>query len=65
MMNITDDEIISLQQTKNAEEWDAACDAIKAVRNNSYPPDWWKNVMMSGIAAKARANWDCDCGINH
>ena len=64
-MDITQQELDTLSSTKSAEEWDATCDAIKKVRGGSYPPDWWNRVMMSGLASKAKDNWDCDCGHEH
>jgi len=56
-MNITNNEIQKLENTKNEVEWNSVCDEIKRARGNKYPPDWWMKVMMSGLAEKARASW--------
>lgn len=55
--NITPEELESLRSTKNETEWNQACDAIKKARNGAYPPDWWAEVMQSGLAAEVAHNW--------
>lgn len=63
--DITEAELTKLEKTKSAEEWNATCDEIKKARGGNYPPNWWAKVMMSGVAAKAKSNWSCDCGHDH
>ena len=48
-MNITEEEIASLEACKSDTEWNAACAAIKAARDGAFPPDWWPKVVKSGI----------------
>ncbi len=49
-MNLTNEEIIRLEATKNEQEWNDVCDEIKTARNDQYPPDWWPRIMLSGLA---------------
>jgi hypothetical protein len=56
-MNLTNEELKALKESKNSDEWNAACDAVKKARNNSYPPDWFVKVLLSGVAAQAEARW--------
>lgn len=64
-MDITQDELKKLKSSKTMEEWDATCDAIKAARGGQYPPDWFRKVMMSGLAASVQESWNCSCGHDH
>lgn len=53
---ITQEELDRLRSSKNEEEWNAACDAIKKA-HGGYPHDWWAKVMQSGLAAQVADNW--------
>lgn len=57
-MNITDDELQALRETKNDSDWSQVCEEIKAARNGGYPPDWWPKVMASGLMDEIRQGWD-------
>jgi hypothetical protein len=54
---LTDAELKALKESKNEQEWNDACDAVKKARNGSYPSDWFAKVLLSGVAAEAQANW--------
>lgn len=54
---ITQEELDRLRSSKNENDWNAACDAIKKARNGRYPFDWWPKVMMSGLADEVANNW--------
>lgn len=56
-MNITEQELEKLKSTKSETEWNAACDEIKRARGGQYPPDWWTEVVMSGLMSAARLLW--------
>lgn len=56
-MNITEAELKTLRDSTNEQQWNDACDAIKRVRNNKYPPDWFQKVMMSGLATTIQTSW--------
>jgi hypothetical protein len=60
-MDITQEELTKLANTKSMQEWDNTCDEVKKARGGVYPPDWFPKVMMSGLAKRAQANWKCDC----
>lgn len=57
-MNITDDEIKRLEETKSEAEWNAACDDIKRARGGQYPPDWWPKVSQSGLVRRVATSWN-------
>ncbi len=56
-MNLTEAEFLDLTSTKNEEEWNAACDRVKAARDGAYPPDWWPRMMLSGVMHRHFATW--------
>lgn len=45
-----------MSSSKSEEEWNANCDKVKAAFKG-YPDWWYKEIMMSGVAAKTRANY--------
>jgi hypothetical protein len=53
---ITEEGLNRLRNSKDAQEWDATCDAIKKA-HGGYPSDWWPKVMQSGLAAQVPENW--------
>lgn len=56
-MLLTDAEMTRLKDTKTAQEWDAACDAVKNARGGAYPEDWFAKILMSGVMARVQSNW--------
>lgn len=56
-MEITEQELEELRAAKNDQQWNEAIDKIKANRDGSYPPDWYRKVIMGGI------NPNIDLGI--
>jgi hypothetical protein len=54
---LTQTELWLLEDSTTEQEWDAACDAIKAARRypgttvGRYPPDWYEKVIASGLRA--------------
>jgi len=56
-MNITDEEIKALENTKSEDEWNAECDKIKRARDGQYPPDWWAGVSQSGLMHRVHLSW--------
>lgn len=57
MNDLTDDEIATLEASRNEREWNAACDAVKRARGGRYPDDWLGRVMLSGLAARVSRGW--------
>lgn len=57
-MNLTQDEIVALKNTKSVEEWNKICDQIKAKRNGQYPPDWFNTIVQGGIMKEQTKAWD-------
>ena len=57
-MNITTEEIKKLKSTKSEKEWNDMCDEIKRARNGEYPPDWWQQIMLSGLMTQISSSWD-------
>ena len=58
-MNITKEQLKSLEDCQSASDWRAACDAIKDASQSkvAYPDDWWEKVMDSGLADRVTARW--------
>lgn len=45
-----------MESSRSEENWNDNCDKVKAA-NNGYPGFWYATIMLSGVAAKAQANW--------
>jgi hypothetical protein len=56
-MNLTEQEMRWLKESKSESEWNDACDVIKLVRKGEYPPDWFVKVLLAGVPQEAEANW--------
>jgi len=58
-MNITKEQLKSLEDCQSASDWRAACDAIKDASQSkvAYPDDWFEKVMASGLADRVTARW--------
>lgn len=56
-MDITEQEIQKLKETKSAAEWNAVCREIKSKRNGAYPPDWYEKVLGSGVMPTVSDSW--------
>jgi hypothetical protein len=56
-MSLTDEEITTLSNAANADEWNAECDAFKERRSGRYPHDWWERVQRSGMAHRVSSSW--------
>lgn len=63
-MNLRQGELRKLEDCYSEEEWITACDAITAVRRYTYPPDWGKKVILSGMMARIAARWGGDDKIH-
>lgn len=50
-------QIISLGHCRSEDDWNQACDRIKASRGGQYPKDWWVRVMLSGLMARVVKNF--------
>ena len=49
MNNLTGEERETLLGSNNEAEWNATCDKIKAARDGQYPPDWYVEVIATGM----------------
>ena len=56
-MNLTDQELDALKNSKNESEWNATCDQIKSARSGQYPPDWHSKVLATGLIQDAQLGW--------
>jgi hypothetical protein len=56
-MNLTDEELQNLKDTKSEQEWNNTCDEVKRARGGQYPPDWYAKVLATGLAHEVQANW--------
>jgi len=57
---ITEEEIAMCQACHTPQEWNTACDTIKASRGGNYPPNWWDEMKLSGRMEQIFARWDDD-----
>jgi len=53
---LTQEELAQLKASKNEEEWNATCDAIKKT-HGGYPSDWFVRVIMAGVLSTTSRNW--------
>ena len=63
-MNLTPEEIDRLKACKSAEQWDAACDAVKRARGGQYPPDWWPVMKLSGLMDEILGSFGHDSDLH-
>ena len=63
-MNLTAEEIAAFESLQTAEEARALCDTIKARRGGMYPPDWWKEMKMTGRMDRVYARWGSDSNLH-
>jgi hypothetical protein len=63
-MGITEAELQTLETANTAEEWNAACAAIKAVRGGIFPEDWYPRVMQAGVLKRFGERSKVDTGIH-
>ena len=58
-MNITDEQLKSLEDCQSAHDWREACNAITAASESkvAYPDDWWEKVVESGLMDRVTARW--------
>lgn len=54
---LTDVEYTRLMNTKSEQEWNDACDAVKAARGGRYPDDWYARMIASGAIDIAQTKW--------
>lgn len=57
MSNITTQELDMIENVRTPEQWDAACDTVKANRGGRYPDDWWPRVKLTGLMDKVMARY--------
>ena len=63
-MNITEEELESLDACQSAQDWREACDKIKGVRGHAYPDDWWDKVKLTGMMDRILGRWGGDSQIS-
>lgn len=56
-MNITQEKLNKLKVARSEQQWNNACDEIKAARNGHLPSDWQVKVMFTGIKKDASRTW--------
>lgn len=45
-----------MRESTSEKDWNRRCDEVKAA-NNGYPQFWYAEIILSGLAAMAQANW--------
>lgn len=64
-MNLTDQEIATLEACPNSDAWNDACLAIKSARGGHYPPDWYAKVLApGGISSRLQVKWNDPTAFN-
>ena len=58
-MEITPEQMQSLEDCQSASDWSKACDAIKAASESGicYPENWWEKVVQSGLMDRVMSRW--------
>jgi len=57
-MNITKEQLKSLEDCTKPQQWREACNDIKdADESRMYPDDWWEKVVESGLMDRITARW--------
>lgn len=56
-MNLTAEEIKTLEACRTNQEWRRACEAIKAVRGCEYPTDWGIWAFRKGNLGRITSRW--------
>jgi hypothetical protein len=52
---LTEDEILKLESATTESEWNDLCDAVKELRNGTYPSNWYELVIQSGLSGQKAA----------
>lgn len=55
---LTTYELMLLAECVNAYEWNRACDVVKNARGGNYPPNWFEEIMASGLMARVHRRWE-------
>jgi hypothetical protein len=43
--------------SKNEAEWNSNCDKVKGQYSGGYPNWWYREIIMSGLAAAVASKW--------
>jgi len=55
--DITEEELIMLNECQTPGDWSEACGKIKEERDGQYPHDWWAKVKLSGLMDSIFSRW--------
>ncbi|MGL5059077.1 MAG: hypothetical protein ACRC62_03765 [Microcoleus sp.] len=55
---LTPEEIRGLELARSEEEWEDICDEVIKARGGEYPADWYKKVILSGLAHRVSCFWE-------
>ena len=58
-----EDVIALMKSSKSEVEWNSNCDKVK-VACDGYPPDWYKEIILSGLATEVTARFGRDAAIH-
>lgn len=48
--------------SKGQQEWKENCDLVKKANGESYPPFWFGEMILSGLARQTQMKWDPPVG---
>ena len=55
---MTEQEVVKLMRTSKSEiEWNSNCDKVKAKFKSTYPPFWYKAIILSGVVSTMQRSW--------
>lgn len=54
---VSEKELAVLKSCNSEDDWNKACEAIKAARSGYYPEDWHERVILSGLQEEIQARW--------
>jgi hypothetical protein len=53
-----------MQSSQSPAQWNERCDAVKQAHGGNYPPYWFHEIVLSGIAARTLEACGSDAAIH-
>ena len=56
-LNSREGVVAYMKESTSLKDWNARCLAVQAANGNDYPYYWYVEIVLSGVAYEAEANW--------
>jgi hypothetical protein len=53
-----------MHSSKNPDDWNANCDAIKAANGGNYPSFWFATIILSGLSEEVARSWGDETALD-